>query len=118
MQRAILQQATLTGFQTQAAQVAPGHGTGFEDQAVNDDSFRDDSFRDDSFRDDSFRDDSFRDDSFRDDSFRDNSYRDDPCQKESSRLMLVVSVLANVIGGSLFLGGMFSLPYLIARILS
>ena len=88
MQRAVLQQATFTSFQTQGARVAPGHGTGLENQAVNDDSFRDDSFR------------------------------DDPCQKESSRLMLVVSVLANVIGGSLLLGGMFSLPYLIARILS
>jgi hypothetical protein len=93
MQRAVLQQATLTGFQTQATRVVPGHGTGFEDQAVNDDSFRDDSFRD-------------------------NAYRDDPCQKESSRLMLVVSVLANAIGGSLLLSGMFFLPHLIARILS
>jgi hypothetical protein len=93
MQRAILQQATLTGFQTQATRVVPGHGTGFEDQAVNDDSFRDDSFRD-------------------------NAYRDDLCQKESSRLMLVVSVLANAIGGSLLLSGMFFLPHLIARILS
>jgi len=83
MQRAVLQQATFTSFQTQGARVAPGHGTGLENQAVNDDSFR-----------------------------------DNPCQKESSRLMLVVSVLANVIGGSLLLGGMFSLPYLIARILS
>ena len=93
MQRAVLQQATFTGFQTQAAQIAPGHGTGFKGQAVNDDSFRDDSFRD-------------------------NSYRDDPCQKENSRLMLVVSVLANVIGGSLLLSGMFFLPYLIAGVLS
>jgi hypothetical protein len=93
MQRAVLQQATLTGFQTQATRVVPGHGTGFEDQAVNDDSFRDDSFGD-------------------------NCHRDDPCQKESSRLMLVVSVLANAIGGSLLLSGMYFLPHLIARILS
>ncbi len=93
MQRAVLQRATLTGFQTQATRVVPGHGTGLEDQAVNDDSFLDDSFRD-------------------------NSYRDDPCQKESSRLMLVVSVLANAIGGSLLLSGMYFLPHLIGRILS
>jgi hypothetical protein len=32
--------------------------------------------------------------------------------------MLVVSVLANAIGGSLLLSGMFFLPHLIARILS
>ena len=93
MQRAVLQQATFTGFQTQAARVVPEHGTGFENQAVNDDSFKDDSFKDD-------------------------SCRDEPCQKQSSRLMLVVSVLANVIGGSLLLSGMFFLPHLIARILS
>jgi hypothetical protein len=98
MQRAVLQQATLTGFQTQATRVVPGHGTGFENQAVNDDSFRDDSFRDDYFG--------------------DNCHRDDPCQKESSRLMLVVSVLANAIGGSLLLSGMYFLPHLIAGILS
>jgi len=98
MQRAVLQQATFTGFQTQATRFVPGHGAGLESQAVNDDSFRDDSFRDDSFRDDSFR--------------------DDPCQNGSSLLMLVVSVLANVIGGSFLLGGMFFLPHLIASILS
>jgi hypothetical protein len=83
MQRVVLQQATFTGFQTQAARVVPGHGTGLKNQAVNDDSFQ-----------------------------------GDPCQKESSRLMLVVSVLANTIGGSLLLSGMFFLPHLIARILS
>jgi hypothetical protein len=93
MQRAVLQQATFTGFQTQATRVAPGRITGLENQAVNDESFRDDSFRDDSFQ-------------------------DDPCQKESSLLMLVMSVLANVIGGSLLLSGMFFLPHLIERILS
>lgn len=88
MQKAVLQQATFTGFQTQATPVMPGHGTGFENQAVNDDSFRDDSIR------------------------------DEPCQKKSSPLMLVVSVLANTIGGSLLLSGMFFLPHLIAGILS
>ncbi len=88
MQRAVLQQATFTGFQTQATRFVPGHGAGLESQAVNDDSFRDDSFR------------------------------DDPCQNGSSLLMLVVSVLANVIGGSFLLGGMFFLPHLIASILS
>ena len=83
MQRAVLQQATFTGFQTQATRFVPGHGTGLESQAVNDDSFR-----------------------------------EDPCQNGSSLLMLVVSVLANVIGGSFLLGGMFFLPHLIASILS
>ena len=83
MQRAVLQQATFTGFQRQATRLVPGHGTGLENQAVNDDSFRDDSYRD-----------------------------------KSSLLSLVLSVLANAIGGSLLLGGMFFLPHLIAGILS
>ena len=83
MQRAVIQQATFTDFQTQATRLVPGHGTGLENHAVNDDSFR-----------------------------------DEPCQKESSQLMLVVSVLGNAVGGSLLLGGMFFLPHLIARILT
>jgi hypothetical protein len=93
MHRAVLQQATFTDFQTQATRIVPGHGTGCENQAVNDDSFRDDSFRGDSFQ-------------------------GDTCEKKNSPLMLVASVLANVIGGSLLLSGMFFLPHLIARILS
>jgi len=83
MQRAVYQQMTFAGFQTQATRVVPGHGTGLEEQAVNDESFRDDT-----------------------------------SQKEDSLLMLVMSVLANVVGGSLLLSGMFFLPHLIARIVS
>ena len=45
MQRAVLQQATFTGFQTQATRVVPGHGTGLENQAVNDDSYRNDPYQ-------------------------------------------------------------------------
>ena len=45
MQRAVLQQATFTGFQTQAARVVPGHGAGLENQAVNDDSYQDDPYQ-------------------------------------------------------------------------
>jgi hypothetical protein len=43
----------------------------------------------------------------------DESYQDD-----SSVLWLVLSVLANVIGGTILLAGMFFLPHLVARILS
>ncbi len=43
----------------------------------------------------------------------DESYQDD-----SSLLWLVLSVLANVIGGTILLASMFVLPHLIARILS
>jgi len=45
MQRAVLQQATFTGFQTQATRVVPGHGAGLENQAVNDDSYQDDPYQ-------------------------------------------------------------------------
>lgn len=43
---------------------------------------------------------------------------DDAYEDASSPLKLVLSVLANVIGGSLLLSGMFFMPHLIARILS
>jgi hypothetical protein len=43
---------------------------------------------------------------------------DDLYQDENSPLRLVLSVMANVIGGTLLLSGMFFLPQLIAEILS
>ena len=39
MQRAVYQQMTFAGFQTQATRVVPGHGTGLEEQAVNDEIY-------------------------------------------------------------------------------
>ena len=42
MQRASFQPAVITQFQTQATRVLPGHGTGIENQAINDDSYHDD----------------------------------------------------------------------------
>jgi hypothetical protein len=42
MQRANFQAAVITQFQTQATRVLPGHGTGIEEQAINDDSYIDD----------------------------------------------------------------------------
>ncbi len=41
MQRATYQQTTITPFQTQATRVLPGHGTGADGQAVNDDIYDD-----------------------------------------------------------------------------
>ena len=43
MHRAILQQATFKHIQVQATRVLPGHGTGLEQQAANDESCEDDS---------------------------------------------------------------------------
>ena len=43
---------------------------------------------------------------------------DDSFREEDSTLKLVLSVIVNLIGGSLLLSGMFFLPHLIARILS
>ncbi len=77
MQHALFQQATITQVQTQATRVLPGHGTGLDIEAVNDDLYKD----------------------------------------ENSPLMLVLSVMANVIGGTLLLSGMFFLPQLLAEIL-
>ena len=78
MQRAVFNQATITQIQTQATRVLPGHGTGMEDRAVNDDIYQD----------------------------------------ENSPLRLVFSVIANVVGGTLLLSGMFFLPHVIGRLLS
>jgi hypothetical protein len=41
---------------------------------------------------------------------------DDLIQDEPSMFKLVVSVLANVVGGTLLLSGMFVMPHIIARI--
>ena len=87
MHKVVIQQATFTGYQRQTTGVMPGHGTGLESQAINDNSFQD------------------------------STSCDEPYQQQSSRLMLVLSVLANVIGGSLLLSVMFFLPHLIAGIL-
>ena len=78
MQRATFQQATITQIQTQASRVLPGHGTGVEEPAINDDIYHD----------------------------------------ESSLLRLVLSVLANVMGGALLLGLMYVLPLVVAELLS
>ncbi len=43
---------------------------------------------------------------------------DDAYQDDGPPLKLMLSVLANVVGGSLLLSGMFFLPHLIAWILS
>ena len=76
MRRAIFQQATGTQIKSQASRVAPGHGTGIEGQAVNDDMF----------------------------------------ERANDPLLLVLSVLANVVGGTLLLSGLFVLPHIIAGI--
>jgi hypothetical protein len=78
MQRATFQAATNTQIQTQATRVLPGHGTGVEDPAINDDIYHD----------------------------------------ESSLPRLVLSVLANVMGGAVLLGLMFVLPLVVAKLLS
>jgi len=78
MQRAVFNQATITQIQTQATRVLPGHGTGMNDRAVNDEIYHD----------------------------------------ENSPLRLVFSVIANVVGGTLLLSGMFYLPHIIGRFLS
>ena len=48
----------------------------------------------------------------------DEAVNDDAYGDEGSPLKMALSVLVNVIGGSLLLSGMFFLPHLIARILS
>ena len=78
MQRALFQPATISEIQAQATRVLPGHGTGVENEAVNDDVYQD----------------------------------------ENPPLRLMLSVIANVIGGTLLLSGMFFLPQLLAEILS
>lgn len=41
MQRILFQQAEVTDVQSQANRLLPGHGTGIEEQAVNDDVYHD-----------------------------------------------------------------------------
>ena len=77
MQAAVFQRVTPIQFQTQATRVLPGHGTGMQEQAVNDDVYH----------------------------------------EEGSVVLTVFALLANVIGGLLFLSGMFVLPHLLAGIL-
>ncbi len=77
MQRAIFQQTNITHIQTQATRLLPGHGTGVENRAINDEIYHD----------------------------------------ESSSLMVVLSVLANVVGGVLLLCGMFVLPHIVMSLL-
>jgi len=76
MQRAISQNVTGAHIKSQARRVTPGHGTGIEGEAVNDDTF----------------------------------------ERANTPLLLVISVLANVVGGTLLLSGLFVLPHIIAGI--
>ena len=76
MQRAQSRETTPIHFQSQATRVLPGHGTGVQGQAVNDDSYDD-----------------------------------------GSLLSMVLSTLANVVGGVLLFSGLFVLPHVIAGIL-
>jgi len=78
MQRLLFQQAEVTQVRSQAIRVLPGHGTGIEGEAINDDVYHDDS----------------------------------------SMLRLVLSVLGNVIVGTLLLSTLFLLPHIVAGILS
>jgi hypothetical protein len=48
----------------------------------------------------------------------DQAVNDDVYHDENSPLRLVFSVLANVVGGTLLLSGMFYLPHVIAKLLS
>jgi len=48
----------------------------------------------------------------------DRAVNDDIYQDENSPLRLVFSVIANVVGGTLLLSGMFFLPHVIGRLLS
>ena len=41
MQRALFQQAGITKIHTQASRELPGHGTGAQEQAINDDVYHD-----------------------------------------------------------------------------
>jgi len=43
MQQALFQQATFTQIQAQVARVSPGHGTGVQNQAINDENYHDES---------------------------------------------------------------------------
>jgi len=77
MQRVLFQQPEVSQFHSQANRVLPGHGTGVQEPAINDE-------------------------------FYDN---------KNSMLWLVISVLGNVIGGTLLLSSMFVLPHVLAGIL-
>jgi len=48
----------------------------------------------------------------------DGASNDDSYHDENSLVRMVLSVLANVIGGAILLSGMFLLPHIIAKILS
>ena len=78
MQRAVLQQAITNPIHSQASRLMPGHGTGIEHQASNDETY---------------------------------------CDQDTS-LRWVLSLVGNVIGGSILLSAMFVLPHVISRILS
>mgnify|MGYP001544182276 CR=1 FL=1 len=43
MQRLLFQQAEVTQFRSQAIRVLPGHGTGIEGEAINDDVYHDET---------------------------------------------------------------------------
>lgn len=43
MQGLLFQQAEVTEVRSQASRVLPGHGTGIEGQAINDDAYHDES---------------------------------------------------------------------------
>lgn len=73
-----MQQATITARHSQANHVTPGHGTGIDDVACNDEIY----------------------------------------QEQSSRVMMLLSVMANLVGGAVLLSGMFALPHLIGFLLS
>ncbi len=73
-----MQQATITPTHLQANHVTPGHGTGIDDVACNDEIY----------------------------------------QEESSSATMLLSVMANLVGGAVFLSGMFALPHLIGFLLS
>ena len=88
MQQPIFQHATITDIETRIGRVLPGHGTGVGERAANSDSYRDESFG------------------------------DEPCPVECSRLQMMVSVLGNVIGGTILIYGLIVLPHLIATIFS
>ena len=77
MQRVLFQQTGDTQIQSQASRILPGHGTGVQEQAVNDDVYDD----------------------------------------GASPVWLVITVLGNVIGGTLLLSGMFVLPHVLAEVL-
>jgi len=49
---------------------------------------------------------------------QDQASNDDSYHDENSLVRMVLSVLANVIGGAILLSGMFVLPHIIAKILS